>query len=86
MKSKTKKPNARSKITYVRWKDHHSVPSGWIDKEDIADQWPDFFCETVGFVVYEDKDKLGLCHNQSKETYSDAMVIYKNLIVERKEL
>lgn len=46
-------------IVWIKWEDHyHDYTQGWRDRAN-ADTDP-LYCETVGFVVFDTKDRIGL--------------------------
>lgn len=75
---------------YIEWIDSHGVTSGWIDLNDFMPDMP--IMKSIGFIVYEDKDKISVCGNVGEETKSTLfqgngiMTIPKNCIVRRKKL
>lgn len=63
---------------HVTWLDHHSLSEKeWKTLEDLeAQDFPDCVCETVGFLVKKDKNKIMIAQNKSDgNDYADLMVI-----------
>lgn len=70
------------KVT-VKWVDSKSYGNEWLDKEDI-DKLDVVHCESVGFIVKEDKDKILLAQSYGGEFYHGLMAIPKGCILEIK--
>ncbi len=87
-KRKQTKPLETSKfpVQLIQWDDHCSAGDGWHKPADSRDC--PLKCESVGFVVKENKKYLTLAQNRGNEnrTVGDLMVLVKSCITKRKTL
>ena len=77
----------RTKIIYVKWLDS-STQTGWLRKDEIMKN--PLKCETVGFLVKENKKSLLLSLNRTQDEnykpFGDVICLPKKSIVVRKTL
>jgi hypothetical protein len=76
------------KLEYIKWMDHSGFSeSRWRAIEEVQDLNP-IMMHTVGWVIYEDKDKLvtvSTMHDDEETVHSEFCIV-KKAIVHRRQL
>ena len=72
----------------IFWRDHASNAK-WLDKDElqawIKEQKEDV-CESIGKVVYEDRDVVVIAADKNANEVGSCSLIYKKLVVKREKL
>ena len=72
------------KIVHIEWIDAHTVDS-WEVIEDLKKQTLSV-CESVGWLIYEDKEKTIISHTDGKDTVCGSFIIPKRCIIKMTEI
>ncbi len=82
-----------SKLLYVKWDDHWTQNSPWVYKNpEPGDHYMDYSeykpaeCETVGFVIHEDKKAYYLSPMIGNDAHKMELCILKSCITKKKVL
>ena len=84
-----KKQAVNPKPIYVQWEDHFAFRDGWGEAK-FKDSCSSYLCETIGYLMYEDKNRmvvsLNICRKGDIVDCADSMNILKKTVVKRKYL
>jgi len=62
----------KNKIYYVKWVDSHGC-DGWVSEDD-APKEEDLYCETVGYVVFDNDQCICLASSRNKNNYYESPI------------
>ena len=83
--------NLKPRAMYIKWRDHYSMHDGWSRLDYSSVRETGYDCETVGWLVAENKGSYILCLNICKKNEevtdaADSMVILKATILKKRFL
>src|SRR5271155_2278730 len=74
------------KIEYVTWQDSSAPRGTWCDKDMAAVDVADMTVQSVGFVVFEDEERVVLAHSVMGDNVGAPITIPKRSIVSRLQI
>lgn len=78
-----------ARVVYIRWMDTVRSAAGWTTPSDLTFNKLDMSCESVGFLLKENKFSYALVANKSVEDSNEMLHVIqipKSVVLEFKEL